>query len=195
MRNNRELVFFVLGATILTLILRLAPHAPNFVPIGALALFIGAYFPKRWGLLIPIAVLSLSDLFIGFYDYRLMIVVYSAFFLMAGVGRLMHGKASALRIGLGAIGGSGIFFLTTNFAVWMLSSWYPPTIEGLVAAYTMGLPFLRMTLLGNLFYTTAFFGAYELVKMATTYRLGYTCSRSSEIKYLNAALLEKGSIK
>src|SRR3989344_5590041 len=44
-----------------TIILRLLPHFPNFTPIGAMALFGGAYLPKKYSLPIILATLILSD--------------------------------------------------------------------------------------------------------------------------------------
>jgi hypothetical protein len=55
------------------------------------------------------------------------------------------------------------FFLITNAAVWIGGA-YDRGIDGLWQSYVAGLPFYRGTLLGDLFYTAAFFGLYELVR-------------------------------
>ncbi len=41
--------------------LRLIPHLPNFAPIGAMALFGGAYLNKKYALLIVFGALMISD--------------------------------------------------------------------------------------------------------------------------------------
>ncbi|MDX1666478.1 MAG: DUF6580 family putative transport protein, partial [Saprospiraceae bacterium] len=58
---------------------------------------------------------------------------------------------------------SVVFFLITNFGVWAGSPLYPPTAEGLAACYIAGIPFFWNTLLGDLFFTGALFGAFELL--------------------------------
>ncbi|MDP3953258.1 MAG: hypothetical protein Q8P99_00320 [bacterium] len=153
-----------MGLFILVVALRLAPHAPNFVPVGALALFAGAYFPKRWGYGVPLAAVLATDVLIGFYDLKLMAVVYLSHLLGVGLGYLMRSRVNTGNVLLGAVGGAVAFFLTTNFAVWLFSSWYAHTLPGLLLAYEYGLPFFRNTLLSNLVYSGAFFGVYEFAK-------------------------------
>jgi len=195
MRDSKSVLWFIGAAALFTFVLRLLPHAPNFTPVGALALLGGVYLSKRLGFILPIVVMGVSDFFIGFYDYRLMLVVYGSFLVTVALGCLMRNKVSSLRVGLGALGGSVVFFLFTNFAVWAFSSWYPLTLNGLMAAYAMGIPFFRMTLLGDLLYSTVFFGAYEVIKIAGLYRLGYTSPVRVKIGMQDTALLEKkGSI-
>ncbi len=143
-----------------TVLIRLTPHAPNFVPVAALALWAGTYLPKKWGVVTPIAVMLVSDALIGFYDWRLMLVVYISFALTVLIGWWVKGNKSVSRVILGSLTGSMFFFLATNFAVWALSSWYPHNLAGLLDAYVMGAPFFRNTLAGDLFYNGVFFGSY-----------------------------------
>jgi hypothetical protein len=42
------------------------PHAANFAPIGAIALFGGVYLNKRLALVVPMVAMLISDYFIGF---------------------------------------------------------------------------------------------------------------------------------
>jgi hypothetical protein len=60
-----------------------------------------------------------------------------------------------------SLGASLVFFLVTNFA--FLYAEYPHTWSGILLSYTNGLPFIKGTLFGDLSYTVALFGAYELV--------------------------------
>jgi hypothetical protein len=72
----------------------------------------------------------------------------------------------------GSIMASLVFFLLTNFAVWILTPWYAKTFIGLVQCYLMAIPFLRNTLLGDLSYVIIFFGAYEIVRFLVNKRFG-----------------------
>ena len=158
------LVGFLLAALGIALIGRLIPHPPNFTPVGALALFAGMYLARksRWALILPLAVMFLADLVIGFYDTKLMLVVYGSFLFYGIFGLLIKDRKNLGNIALATLAGGLLFYLTTNFAVWVFSPLYPLTPEGLMLSYTMGLPFLKYTLLGDLFFVGVFVGAYEL---------------------------------
>lgn len=60
--------------------------------------------------------------------------------------------------------GSGLFFLVTNFGVWVCLETYPKTSAGLMECYGAGLPFLRNGLLGDLFYAGLLFGGLHLAE-------------------------------
>jgi hypothetical protein len=157
---------FLLGFTFIALLaavaVRLLPHIPNFTPLGAFALFVGVFVAKKhwWGLLLPLFAMFLSDLFIGFYDWKLMAVVYGSFLIYTGLGMLVSKRKNIATVFLGSMGGAVVFYLTTNFAVWLFSSWYPHTVSGLLLSYTLALPFFKYTLLGDLFFTSVLFGVY-----------------------------------
>ena len=170
---------FLLGFTFIALLaavaVRLLPHIPNFTPLGAFALFVGVFVARKhwWGLLLPLFAMFLSDLFIGFYDFKLMAVVYGSFLIYGVIGKVLGNLVSnpetkfpstpgAGMVFLGSVGGAVVFYLTTNFAVWLFSTWYPHTVSGLLLSYTLALPFFKYTLLGDLFFTGVLFGVYEL---------------------------------
>lgn len=154
------LLFILIGAS-----LRIIPHAPNFAPIAAIALFGGVYFSKKIALFLPLAIMAISDLFVGYYDFKLMISVYSSFLLCVVLGFWLKKHKKWYTVGGSALLSAVLFFLITNFAVWVFSPWYAKTFSGLIQCYVMALPFLRNTLLGDLFYATIFFGSYELTKV------------------------------
>lgn len=151
------LLFILVGVS-----LRLIPHAPNFTPIAAIALFAGVYFSKKIALILPILAMFFSDVFIGFYDFKLMAAVYGSFILCAILGFWLKNRKKWNTIAGAALLSSVLFFIITNFAVWAFSSWYAKSFSGLIQCYVMALPFLKNTLLGDLFYTAIFFSAYEL---------------------------------
>jgi hypothetical protein len=153
---------------------RLIPHPPNFSPVEAMALFGGAYFAKRlWAIVLPLIALFISDLALSlimggvYFEYFvsagfLMIYATVAFLSILGFG--LRGKVSVVRVAIFSIVSSILFFLVTNFGVWLGSAMYPQNATGLIAAYVAGLPFLQNGLLGTLFYSTLLFGTFELLK-------------------------------
>ena len=46
-----------------------------------------------------------------------------------------------------------LFFLVTNFAVWLAWDYYPKTLEGLILCYTMAIPFFQNTLISTCLFT------------------------------------------
>ena len=153
-------LIFVLAAAFI----RLIPHAPNFAPIGAMALFGGAYLNKKTAFLLPLAAMALSDFFIGFDSITSRLTVYGSFALIVLIGFWLRRERSVGKVVLASITASVLFFIITNFGVWLAGSIYPKTLEGLVACYSAAIPFFRNTMAGDLFYSGVFFGSFELVK-------------------------------
>jgi len=60
-----------------------------------------------------------------------------------------------------------IFFVTTNFAVWAWSGLYSADLAGLIQCYVIGLPFLKHTVAGDLFWAAVLFGGAWLVQRLT----------------------------
>jgi hypothetical protein len=142
---------------------RLLPHWPNVSPVAAMALFGGAYFAdKRLALMVPFAALLLSDLFLGLHDT--MIFVYAGFALTVAIGLLLKNRVTITDTAVAATAASLVFFLLTNFGVWMTSALYAKTVAGLMQAYVAGIPFLQNSLLGNLVYSAVIFGGYAFLQ-------------------------------
>lgn len=148
---------------------RLLPHAPNAAPVAAIALFAGwATGRAALGALAAALVMLAADLVIGGHEPGVMATVYLALAAPALIGPRLRRFCSARGLlggaALGAIASSLAFYLTTNAAVWAFSGMYPATADGLATSYLAGLPFLRFTLAGDLFWTLAFFGAAVLLQ-------------------------------
>ena len=153
-------------------VLRLVPHAPNFTPIAAIALFGGVYFSRKTALVLPVAAMLVSDIFIGFYDFKIMVAVYGSFLFSVLLGFWIKKHKKWQTIAGGAVLSAVLFFIITNFAVWAFSPWYAKTFFGLIQSYVMALPFFKNSLLGDIFYVSAFFGAYELVSVWVKQKFG-----------------------
>lgn len=146
---------------VFAVVLRLVPHEPNFAPITAMALFGGAYFSKKYALIVPLVALFISDAIIGFHST--MPFVYGSFLLSGVIGLWLHNHKNVVNVAAGTFGASVLFFLITNLGVWLAGGLYPHTGSGLVQCFINAIPFFRNTVLGDFFYTGLFFGGYELV--------------------------------
>ena len=156
-------VLIVAGIILFAAIMRLVPHYPNFTPVAALALFGGAHLGRRWlAFMVPLAAMFFSDLFLGFHGF--MVPVYVSFALVVFLGTLVGKNIKIATVIGGALAGSLLFFLITNFAVWAGSPYYPQSFAGLMQSYTMAIPFFHTSLLGDLFYSGVFFGSFYLVQ-------------------------------
>jgi len=163
-RKNNQALLILLLLIVAAAFLRVFIGIPNVTPIAAIALFGATYIKrKELALILPLAILFISDLFIGLYSPLLMVSVYGSFILIALIGFAMRRKVNIYTVVGGSISASVIFFLVTNFVVWAQGLWYPLSVEGLVSCYAMALPFFRYEILGTLAFALFFFGSYNLI--------------------------------
>lgn len=172
-----QLRFGVLTLMVLTAALsRVLPHPFNFTPVGAMALFGGAYYARKYqAFLLPLLSLWISDLvlnniiyrayfdhFIWFHEATLW--VYGSFALIVLLGWVVLRRVSVKSVIGASLLASVLFFVITNFGTWYGSSTYSQTWQGLVACYIAALPYFWNTLAGDLVYSTALFGLFELAQ-------------------------------
>lgn len=147
----------VLAVAVLALS-RLVPHPPNFSPLLAVALFSGAVCRDwRLALLIPLAAMLVSDLWLGLH--ATLAFVHLGMALAVAIGRGLGGRRRPALLLAGGLLGSGLFFLVSNAGVWLTQDLYPPTAAGLAACYLAALPFFHNTLLATLLWGAVLFGA------------------------------------
>src|SRR6202162_2968501 len=154
----------IAGIVLAAAALRVVPHPMNFAPVGALALFGGAYFSsKRAAIAVPLLSLVAGDIFTGFH--RLIPSVYASFLVSVAIGFWLRRNKSAPRIGGATVAGAIQFFLITNFALWASSIGnYPKNWDGLVECYFAGLPLFWNTLAGDAFFVALLFGSMALAE-------------------------------
>ncbi len=188
-QNQNTRMGIVITIVVSAVIMRLMPHIPNFAPVTAAALFGAAYLPKRYALIVPLAIMALSDyalLYISPFGHPVLNFshvqplsamftgttawVWGSFMISALLGLSLRKKRGAVRIGGMSLAASAQFFLVTNFGVWAAGA-YARGFSGLATSYAAGLPFLKWTVLGDLFYTACFFGLYALVLNPDKFRL------------------------
>jgi vitamin B12 transporter len=148
---------------ILGALFRLLPHAPNFVPLGALALYAGARLPRRAALAVPLCALALSDLVLDFGTgcaaiSGVRLAIYGTFCAIVLAGRLAKDGAGAPFLAALSLGASLLFFLTSNAAEWLGSALYAKTPAGLALCLAMAVPFLWNTVAADLLGTGVLFG-------------------------------------
>ncbi|MDA8094340.1 MAG: hypothetical protein M0T84_10595 [Betaproteobacteria bacterium] len=157
-RTRLTLILIVVAAAS-----RLVAHAPNFTPLGAIALFGGAYFEdRRAGFLVPLAALFLTDLILGFYPG--MTFVYASFAMTVLIGYRLRHTRSATAVAGATLGTAILFFIVTNFGVWLMGGLYPHSLGGLEQAYVSAIPFFRNSLFGDMAYAAVLFGGMALAE-------------------------------
>ncbi len=158
-------LLIVAGLIGLDVVARIAPHAPNFTPVAASALFAAAMLQRRaLAALVPLLGLAIGDRIVGGYDTKIMVVVYAALAWPACAAAWSHALRTPRMIATVLVSSSLLFFVATNFAVWAFSPMYAANLAGLSKCYIAALPFLRIMLEGDLFWGLVLFGGYWLVQ-------------------------------
>ena len=158
---NIKVVLIILIIFLVSLT-RIFPLPPNFTPILALAIFGGAYLPNRiTAISLPIISMFISDLIIGFHSQ--IFTVYATIILLSILGHLMKTK-NFKNFAITGFTGSLIFFIITNFSVWLGGSLYPLTIDGIIQCYIMAIPFFHNTLISTILFLTILFFGYTFAE-------------------------------
>ena len=158
---NKKNISLIIIVSLIALIARFLPHLPNFAPLYSVMLFAGVYSKEKKYFFIPLVALFISDIFIGFYQWQIMLSVYLSFIAIAGLGKLLKKRKNIINTASATLASSIIFFLVTNFAVWYFGDWYSRDLAGLALCYNLAIPFFKSTLLSNLLYSGLLFGVYE----------------------------------
>ncbi len=163
MTGNHIRVSVLLGAIAAAAALRLFPHPPNFSPIDAMALFSGAYLGRKaLAVAAPLAALLISDLVLGFYSG--MLFQYAAVVLIALLGSIALARVGVARVAGATLASSLLFFIVSNFGVWLVGGMYPHTLAALGSCYAAAIPFFQNTIAGDLFYAALLFGGFALAE-------------------------------
>ena len=171
MKKNIKYLSLILIA--LVLLTRLLPHAPNFTPVISVILFSAMCFTKKFSWIVPFVAIIISDFILGatgkfhylslaFVDGGLSIhftwlfvLVYLSFIIIYLFCKYSS-KITAINVIANTLVGSVLFFVLSNFAVWITGG-YPMNMSGLIACYAAGIPFFKNTLLSTLLYSGVLF--------------------------------------
>lgn len=184
MKQNRS----ALLAFGLLIIVGSAFRAAGLAPQIAMAVFGAAVIrDKRLAFVLPLLSMLISDVFIEVL-YRSGYMSYGGFYagqtffdgqilnyiLLAGL-TLVGFWARNLnwtRIAAASITAPVIYFLLSNFFVWVGSAGYsrPHTFSGLMLCYEDALPFFRTSLMYTVLFSAVLFGGYFLVQRLVLHR-------------------------
>ena len=143
---KKHIIFFI-GIFATLSLSRFIPHPPNFTSLMALSFYVPAMFGLRY---LPHLLLSfvITDFIIGYHTGThwtwgsvLLIGFISGFFLKTRITRI-----------IGALSGATIFFIITNFGVW-LTGIYTLNLKGLIECYYLAIPFFGNTLISTLIFS------------------------------------------
>jgi hypothetical protein len=147
----------------------------NFTPVGAIALFGGAYFTDKWkAYVVVLLTLFASDVVINYLYtskwvlwYAGSLWVYLTFAFMVFIGSLIK-KASFINVWAASLFSVIIHWLVTDLP-WLYGNYYPHTLGGYAQSLTAALPFERNMALGDILFCTLLFGGFELAKSKYTF--------------------------
>ena len=161
MKRNIILIIALVAIGILG---RVIPHPYNFTPMTAIALLSAHAFKNKWVAIgIPLISFWVSDIIInnfiyaGYYEnFRIfspgVLWIYGSIACITLMGKFSLNKVSVTKIGLSSIAGSTIFFILTNFGVWIMGG-YGYTYKGFLECYTLAIPFLGNNILSTLIFS------------------------------------------
>lgn len=171
--KNKLNIIAIISIIFVAALSRMIPHPTNFAPLGAMALFGGYYFTKKWqAFAVTATSWWLADLFLNNIIYKQyfptftwisqsFITVAIALIVIILISKIVIKEANFQSILLASFLSSCVFFILTNFGAFL--QMYPQNTAGLIAAYSAGLPFFKNTLMGDAVYSGVLFGLYQLV--------------------------------
>ena len=146
----------------------------NFSPLAALALCGPLVFPRRVAVILPLAILLVSDLVLNIHFGAAlitgeMLARYGALALVALLGlRLRECRRLGVFLSASVAGSTG-FYLITNTVSWATAPEYAKTVAGWFQALTLGLPgypptwiFFRNSLVSDACFTLALISCLAL---------------------------------
>ena len=131
---------------------RLIPHPPNFTPIISIVILSGILFKTfRISSFIFLISMFISDLILGLHSG--IIFVYLSLLIIGFLSFYIINEINYKNLFVYSFLGSLIFYLITNFAVWVSSNMYEKTFNGLIQCYILAAPFFSNTVISTIFFS------------------------------------------
>jgi hypothetical protein len=151
----------------------------NFTPVGAIALFGGAYFTDKWkACLVPLLTLFVSDMALNYLYAGKMVFyseslwVYACFAIIVFIGSLIK-KATVVSVLMASVVSVLIHWLFIDMPWLYGNNLYPNTLAGYGHSLIAAIPFEKNMLLGDAIFGLILFGGFEFAKSKyTTLRAG-----------------------
>jgi hypothetical protein len=165
------LILMIVAAATMRLVSYKFPYIlSNFTPVGAIALFGGAYFIDKWkAYAIILITLFASDVLINYLYtskwvlwYNGSFWVYLTFAIMVFVGTLIK-KVSVASVGIASLVSVAIHWLIIDLP-WIYGSLYPHNFNGYIQSLSAAIPFERNMVLGDIVFCAILFGGFEFAK-------------------------------
>ena len=161
--ENKTKVYIFLVSIFVLSQFRLIDHPWNFTPVLAFGILAGYYLKNvLYGYGLVIASMILGDFIIGFH--YLIFFTYFGLLFSVIIGNYIN-QLKLTQILLSSISSAILFFIVSNFGVWLLSGFYPANMQGLIECYIAGIPFFRSTLLSTLIFVFILKWSYDQLKI------------------------------
>ena len=144
-----------LGIFIALAVTRFIPHPPNFTSLIALSFYVPALLGLKF---LPFVLFSFifTDIIIGFHNT--LFFTWGSVLTIGMLSKYIYG--STFKRLCGACIGALLFFIITNFGVW-LSGLYGYNLEGIIKCYVLAIPFFGYTLISTLLFSLVIETVYK----------------------------------
>ena len=142
---------FEIGIILVLILSRFIPHPPNFTALIALSFYIPHLFGFRSIYSILIGLL-ISDIILGLHFTMVFtfFAVYSIGLISSKIKSILYKRVTACFFS------AVIFFVISNFGVWISSGMYENSLSGLISCYYLAIPFFYSTALSTILYSILF---------------------------------------
>jgi len=172
--RNIVLVLMILAAIALRFVSYEYKSLSNFTPVGAIALFGGAYFTDKWkAYTVVLLTLFLSDIAINYlYTSKLVFWysgsawVYLTFAIMVFIGSLIK-KVNVANVAIASVASVCVHWLIIDLP-FLYGTFYPHTLAGYGQSLIAALPFEKNMLIADAIYGAILFGGFELAQSKYT---------------------------
>ncbi|KAA0007948.1 MAG: hypothetical protein FE036_02825 [Thermoplasmata archaeon] len=115
-----------------------------FFIVATLSLIAGRYIGK-YGFIIPLSIMAISDIYFG--GGLILLFTWTGFAMMAFIGYRTKSRSFSTYFGFGLLSVLA-YDIWTNFGSWL--GWYPHTIDGFILCYTVAIPFMLWHILSTM---------------------------------------------
>lgn len=144
----------------------------GFTPMFAMAIFGGVVFrnDKKLAFVLPLATMFISDIIFqllynagrssiaGFYEGQLLNYILYAVTVCIG---FFVKRINVKNILIASVAAPTLFYILSNFSVWLSTDFYSKTFAGLGQSYVAGLPFyFPWSIVSTIVYAGILFGAF-----------------------------------
>jgi hypothetical protein len=166
--NNKYLLAITL--IIIATLCRIYQPIYNFAPVVAIGLFSGYIFrQKNMAIIITLLASFVGDMLISYINkyplfHNSFVFVYLSYILITLFGnKLNNSKLEWNKVAIFGISSSLVFFVITNFGVWLMDSIYTKNISGLIECFIAAIPFYKNSFISDLIYIPLIFGSYAIL--------------------------------